>query len=323
MTRIWTPIKLPLGNKSYLQDVTVYLIKRRDGYILLDAGLNTDEAFSSMGEAFSRIGCNPQDIRDIYITHYHLDHCGLATRLKDLSAASIYMTKEDKEILDFLKAYLHECAEKMGEFFGSFGVPQTTIDYLKKELASYKQLLIGPDRIHFISDGEKIETATGQLEVVSTPGHTPGHISFLLPKKRILFGGDFILRDEFPHVGIYPHTIKYNPLKDYLKTLEKVKAMDISVILPSHGEPIYDPGRRIEDVMAFIRHKIEDVLRLLKKGPLTLSQVCDQGFRSYDSGLSLSYFFILTLSLAYLRYLEEENLIVQKTTKSGVVFTCR
>jgi glyoxylase-like metal-dependent hydrolase (beta-lactamase superfamily II) len=320
MTKIWTPIKLPLGNKSYLQDVTIYLIKSRDGFILLDAGLNTTEAFSSIGEAFSRIGCRPQDIRAIYITHYHLDHCGLATRLQDLLSVPIYMTKEDKEILDFIKTYLHEYPEKMGEFFGSFGVPHTTIDYLKKELTVYKQLLIGPDRIHPTIDGEKIEITSGHLKVVSTPGHTPGHISFLLPKEGILFGGDFFLRDEFPHVGIYPHTIKYNPLKDYLKTLEKIKAMDINIILPSHGEPIYDPGRRIDDVTGFIRHKIEDVLRLLKKGPLSLSQVCDQGFRSYDSGLSLSYFFILTLSLAYLRYLEEENLAVRKSNKSGIVF---
>jgi hypothetical protein len=61
------------------------------------------------------------------------------------------------------------------------------------------------------------------------------------------------------------------------------------------------------------------MMRLLKKkGPLTLSQICGQGFSSYNSGLS--YFFLLTLSLAYLRYLEEEELAIRKSSKSGISF---
>jgi glyoxylase-like metal-dependent hydrolase (beta-lactamase superfamily II) len=320
MTEIWTPIKLPLGNKSYLQDVTVYLIRSKDGFVLLDAGLNTAEAFSSMEEGFHKNKCRIQDIKDIYITHYHLDHCGLANHLQDLLSIPIHMTNKDKDILEFLKNHIHEYPEKMGAFFETFSVPRNIIDYLKKELAVYKELLIGPDRIHPTADGEKIEIAVGHLEAVATPGHTPGHISFLLPKEGVLFGGDFLLRDEFPHVGIYPHTIKHNPLKNYLKSLKKIMSLEVKMILPAHGEPIYDPGQRIDDVTAFIRHKIEDVLRLLKKRPLSLSQICDQGFRAYDSGLSLSYFFVLTLSLAYIKFLEEENLAVRKFDKSGIVF---
>ena len=320
MTNMWIPIRLTLGNKFHLPEMTVYLVRSNHGFILLDSGLNTGKAFSSMEEELSKIGYRLQDIREIYLTHYHLDHSGLAIRLQNLLSVNIHMTEEDKEILDYIKTHLHEYPEKMGTFFNSFGVSHTTIDYLKKELDGYTQLLIGPSRILPIVDGEKIEIASGHLEVVATPGHTPGHTSFLLPKEGVLFGGDFILRDEIVHVGIYPYTIRYNPLKDYLKALKKVRAMDISMILPAHGEPIHEPGQRIDEVTAFIRNKIEDILRLLKKGSLSLSQVCNQGFRSCDSDLSFNYFFVLTLSLAYLRYLEEENLIVRKSNKSGVVF---
>jgi glyoxylase-like metal-dependent hydrolase (beta-lactamase superfamily II) len=320
MANVWIHIKLPLGNKFYLQDITVYLVRSNHGFILLDSGLNTGKAFSSMEKEFSRIGCGFQDIREIYITHYHLDHSGLATRLQNLLSVNIHMTEEDKKILDYLKAHLHEYPEKMGAFFDSFGVPHTTTNYLKKELDGFKQQLICPNRIVPIVDGEKIEIASGYLEIVPTPGHTPGHISFLLPEEGVLFGGDFILRDEITHVGIYPYTVECNPLKDYLKTLKKVRTMDISMILPAHGEPIHEPDQRIDEVTAFIRNKIEDILHLLKKHPLNLSQVCDQGFRSCETGLNFYYFFILTLSLAYLRYLEEENLIVRKSKKSGIVF---
>ncbi len=320
MTNTWIPVRLILGNKFHLPEMTVYLVRSNHGFILLDAGLNTGKAFSSMEKELSKIGYRLQDIREIYLTHYHLDHSGLAIRLQNLLSVDIHMTEEDQEILDYIKTHLHEYPENMGTFFDSFGVSHTTIDYLKKELEGYTQLLIGPSRILPVVDGEKIETASGHLEVVATPGHTPGHTSFLLPEEGVLFGGDFILRDGIVHVGIYPYTMKYNPLKDYLKSLRRVRSMNISMILPAHGEPIYEPGQRIDEVTAFVRDKIEDILCLLKKDSLSLSQICDRAFRSCDAGLSFNYFFVLTLSLAYLRYLEGEKLIVRKSNKSGIVF---
>ena len=192
------------------------------------------------------------------------------------------------------------------------------LNLIIKELYVYKALLLGPTDTIPISDGDVFEIEDGHLEVIHTPGHTPGHVSLFYPKERILFGGDFLLKDEWPHGGIYPHTKDYNPIRDYLNSLKKIKAIEPNLIIPSHGEIIYEPIKRIDDAIRFMTEKIEEVYDVLRKEPLNLSQICDKVFRTYGS--TLSYFFLLSLSLAYVKYLKDEGLVEEIKAADTILF---
>ena len=304
--RVWSNIKLPLGDKSYLQDVDVFIFSTGNGFLMIDAGLNTDESFSALIMGLKDLGYRLEGIKKLIITHYHLDHCGLALRLQKMTSVPVYLHDSDKKILEFFKKHLDGYPEKIWNFFHSYGVPDNTMDFITKELYVYKALLLGPTDTLPLQDGDRFEIEDGYIDVIATPGHTPGHVSLFYPEERILFGSDFILKDEWPHGGLYPHTKDYNPIKDYLESLKKVKAIEPKVIIPSHGEPIYEPLKRIDDAIGFMIRKIDEVYGTLKNGPLNLAQICDRVFRSYDS--SLSYFFLLSLGLAYVKYLVEEGM---------------
>lgn len=101
-----------------------------------------------------------------------------------------------------------------------------------------------------VRDGDIAATGDGwSMTAVYTPGHTSNHTCYLLSADGALFCGD--------HVMGWSTTVITPPdgdMRDYLVSLEKVKALAPSVMYPTHGAPITDAVPFID---AFIEHRLE------------------------------------------------------------------
>lgn len=53
-----------------------------------------------------------------------------------------------------------------------------------------------PDPEHFLKEGDVITVGSSQLEVLFTPGHAPGHVSFYLREQNVLFDGDVLFQQS-------------------------------------------------------------------------------------------------------------------------------
>ena len=71
-----------------------------------------------------------------------------------------------------------------------------------------------PDK--FIDDHDVIKIGDRELEVIWTPGHSPGHNVIYLRKEKVMIVGDHLLPKITPHVGIYPDAAGTNPLGDFI-----------------------------------------------------------------------------------------------------------
>ena len=84
---------IPGGGIRY---TLVYLVSAPlDRWVIIDAGMNSDEGFSALKEQLIQSGITPSDVVVNLITHIHADHSGLANRLKELTGAPIAMHKLD------------------------------------------------------------------------------------------------------------------------------------------------------------------------------------------------------------------------------------
>ncbi len=118
-----------------------------------------------------------------------------------------------------------------------------------------------PDRV--LRHGDAIETDAGPLVAVHTPGHTPEHLCFHWPARRALFAGDLLLgRGDTTWVAEYPGCVA-----DYLRSLEKLRALDLAVIHPAHGPDLDDPTDAIDRFDAHRRARIEQVRRVVEESP--------------------------------------------------------
>lgn len=140
-------------------------------------------------------------------THAHLDHVGVSARLHEITKAPLLLHEGDAPLYDIL---LEQAA-----LFGFTVEPPGKVD-------------------RFLAHGDVIPCGGGSLEVLHTPGHTPGSLCFKLAgEKPVLFSGDTLFRRSIGRTDLWGGSTPtiLESIKDRLLTLPG----DLTV-LPGHGE---------------------------------------------------------------------------------------
>jgi len=194
--------------------VNAYLVPEDDGLTLVDTTMN---AAPQLLAAAERLGA---PIRRIALTHGHGDHVGSLDALKErLGDVQVLMPEVDAQI---------HAGER------------------EKTKGSWPTLKTVPDVR--LSAGDRV----GSLEVVATPGHTPGHVSFLDTRDRTLIAGDvfttyggvattsrFTLRFPFA-------TMATEDKEQNLESARALRALEPTALLVGHGPIVRDPLAAID-----------------------------------------------------------------------------
>jgi len=255
--RIVLPIPFELNH------VNVYLVRERDGWLLVDSGIETNACFDALSEGLAAHGIRIEDIRSIVLTHMHPDHIGLASRLIELSGARLIMHRAE---LQHLRAIMAGGPDVIDEGLQRAGVPEGLQRHVRIAIGMLRNSLqaLEPDSI--LDGGETIDTGDEIYEVIWTPGHSPGHICIYARNGKLLFSGDHILTDITPNISWQPGR---DTLDDFLESLRKLEPYDIDLILPSHGDPFDGHRAWIADTLRHHEERTNAIARLLEEKPQT------------------------------------------------------
>ncbi|NVM24618.1 MAG: MBL fold metallo-hydrolase [Desulfobacterales bacterium] len=125
----------------------------------------------------------------------------------------------------------------------------------------------------FLRHGEVIEFGEVRVEIVHTPGHTPGHCAFYFPEERILFTADLDLVKAGPYYGDVASS-----LEDTVESLNRLKSYPCDIYLTSHGRGVYEGDQiYVDRYLACIRHREEALIEFLRAAPRTLDDITDRG----------------------------------------------
>ena len=211
---------------------------------------------SSDRERLSRLREGP-GVKLVWLTHWHEDHWMHIDLFDDVP---LWMSRPDSipmsDLEVFLDAYgVPEDAEKMREDFR---------DLLREQFPFRPRF---PDR--FFQPGEIVELNAVNVEVLHTPGHTPGHLSFFFPESEILFLGDYDLTGFGPWYGD-----AYSSLEQTFASMERLREFPAKVWLASHGTGIFEkePGERWERYIGTVLTREEKLLDLLSE-PRTMEEI--------------------------------------------------
>ena len=118
-----------------------------------------------------------------------------------------------------------------------------------------------PDTV--LNHGDTISTNEYFLETIHTPGHASNHICFFLEEEKMLFTGDHIM--EGSTVVISPPD---GNMREYIDSLEKLKALGIETIAPGHGETMRDANAVVDWIVShrmFREKKVVDAITELNR----------------------------------------------------------
>ena len=119
----------------------------------------------------------------------------------------------------------------------------------------------------------------------------------------MLLSTDHILPKITPNISYWFYG-ESNPLQSYEHSLQKIKALDIEYVIPSHGAPFYDANKRITEIWEHHLERFEWTLTTIQHGA-TVFEVCDALFpfelNTYD------YQFAIGEAIAHLEYLRAQG----------------
>jgi glyoxylase-like metal-dependent hydrolase (beta-lactamase superfamily II) len=187
-------------------DANSYLVNSK---VLIDTGINTDALIT---EIEKNIDIN--DLELIILTHCHFDHTAAAEAIARKSGARIAIHKDDVELLH------HDEASAAAAF--------------DSRAPSFK-----PDVL--LDDGESIPIGNGEhLQIIHTPGHTPGGICLYEPVSKSLFSGDTV----FPQGSIGRTDFIGGNSSKISGSIQKLTQLDVRTMYPGHGEPTSENVKR-------------------------------------------------------------------------------
>jgi glyoxylase-like metal-dependent hydrolase (beta-lactamase superfamily II) len=219
-----TQISPDLIQLTRLGFVNAYLVREPDGFTLVDTTLGGKGADELIGAARAADG----KIRRIALTHGHGDHAGTLDALMQRlgTAVEVLIGEPDARIL---------AGEKV----------------LEGKLPGYwRPVKTVPDVR--LTGGERI----GSLEVVPSPGHTPGHVSFLDSRDGSLIAGDVFTaygRLEVTNHFYWRFPLAYGATADRpqdLRSARAMRALDPSRLLVGHGPVIPMPAATMDAAIA-------------------------------------------------------------------------
>jgi len=318
---------LPIPTPFQIGRVNAYLIED-DPLTLLDTGPNSATALDEVERGLAARGRCVEDLELIVISHWHLDHFGLAHILQRRSGAEI-------AALDRLGPWLQHYAEGMDaadafaeQIMAEHGVPQDVGEALMTAWHGFRGWGAAVTMTRPLTDGGELALRDRTLGVLHRPGHSPSDTIFHDAEHRIVLGGDHLIKhissnpliarplDWIDGDGDRPQRTR--ALVEYTASLRATREMrDVDLVLAGHGTPVVDHVALIDERLALHARRAEKIRRLIATQPLTAHDIAQALWG--DVAVTQAY---LTLSevLGHVDLLLDEGLIVERREDGLVRF---
>lgn len=302
---VWS-IPVPFPNP--LRYTLSYLLAGPGDVVLVDPGWDSDQGWEHLIAGLRRAGVKMADVNGVVVTHFHLDHSGLAGRVADASGA--WIAWGEHEVLSRGDTETRRVqVESDRRRLRIWGVPESILAAVAMtdgDALAFENLRGADVKL---AHGSLAPAAGHQLRVVTTPGHSPGHICLVDETRGLIFSGDHVLPRISPHIAL-TQPGPANPLRDYFDSLSLTEFDDDMEVCPAHEYRFIGMRRRVDELIAHNRQRSAEVLQVISRW--TPTNVWDVArrltwSRGWDSLQGNSLRFALSETASHLAFLYAEG----------------
>lgn len=276
---------LPLPTPFAIGNVECYLL-RGEPLTLVDPGPNMLSTREALESGLAERGHRIEDVELVLLTHQHHDHVGLAGEVARRAGAELAAIDPLADFLaDFDRSMEHDDRYAVETMVRS-GIDRQVAETLRTMSSAFRDFGRGAEVDHRLTDGDAIEAGGRSLEVLFRSGHSPTDTVFFDRDSGILVGGDHLLErissNPIAHapIGIEdPEAEARSPdrrraLLTYIDSMRATRELDVSLVLPGHGDPFADAAELIDWRLEFHDRRARKIRDALER-PMTASEIAD------------------------------------------------
>jgi len=209
---------IPEVHQITIRSTNIFLIVE-EKLTLVDTGFRGSAG--KIADYISRLGRSIKELDLIIITHNHLDHVGGLPELRKMTPAKVAVGKAD-----------------LSESESGLPYPRCYLKLMHiPPIAIFRPLVYAkPSEVDIHLVGGEVLSPLSGLEVIHTPGHTPGSISLFSPKKKLLIVGD-TLNNRLKALRLPPKDISSN-LPQAIDSVKRLAQIEFDILCCGHGKPI-------------------------------------------------------------------------------------
>jgi glyoxylase-like metal-dependent hydrolase (beta-lactamase superfamily II) len=264
---------LPVPTPFAVGRVNVYLVED-DPLTLVDAGPNSATSLTTLESALAEHGRRIEDLERIVVTHQHIDHIGLVQILADRSGAEVVALEPLKPWLANYGAGMEADDAFSEAIMARNGIPEDVRMALRSVSMAFRAWGAAATVTTTVREGDTIAFADRTWTVHHRPGHSPSDTVFHDADRGELIGGDHLIK----HISSNP--LISRPLDGdagerpqalviYMDSLQRTSAMDLTRVLPGHGEEIHDHRELIAERFRLHDRRARKLLGLIAERPRT------------------------------------------------------
>jgi glyoxylase-like metal-dependent hydrolase (beta-lactamase superfamily II) len=254
-------LEIPLPNNP-LRALNCYIIKSGGRSLVIDTGFNNEESRQALKKGLEDLN-EGFDSVDVFITHLHSDHCGLAAAMKG-EGARVYAGETDGRLINEMTdpGYWRG----LESYVKLYDLEKDHISAMDNP--GYRYSPRDTVEFSYVREGDRIAAGRYSFEVVDIPGHTPGQVGLYESEHRIFLCGDHILDRITPNIAFWG--FEKDMLAVYFENLEKLRRFDIDYLLPAHRNIIRDHRRRIDELLKHHENRLLDIEGIIGSEPLSV-----------------------------------------------------
>ena len=263
--------------------VNAYLIED-DPLTLVDSGPNSAKALDELEQALAARGHKIEDIGLLVISHQHMDHFGLASILARRSGAEV-------AAIEPLAPYLADYGRQtdLDDAFAEaimlrHGIPSEVVTALRAVSAGFRAWGSAVKVTRPLADGSALELRDRTLQVHHRPGHSPSDTVLFDEQRSMLLSADHLIAHISSNpllarplgsgrVGFDSNEPRPQALVTYMRSLEETRAMEMSLVLPGHGDPIAGHVALIDERFRMHERRAEKIHGLIAAHPRTAHEI--------------------------------------------------
>ncbi|MEG0619748.1 MAG: MBL fold metallo-hydrolase [Raoultibacter sp.] len=298
-------VAVPLPNNP-LKSLNSYFICGDEETVIVDVGFNHPLCEAALSAALAALGRSWDGVT-ILLTHSHPDHTGNLDRIyrpgMDIYANlhSFIEVENFNEIQSSVFApILEEVITTMHPDLAVQTGQSARKHYVSRELLPLKN----HPHVTFLAEGDTFCAGPYTFEVIETPGHDNWHICLYEPTEKLLIVGDHVLNRITPSITTW--MTADNALADFLASLEKLRAYDVDLALPGHGNPFADTRGRIDYLQQHHAERLAEIEHLVAAGHDNLIAIASNAswkYANWESWPLDQQYFSMAETMAHLVYL--------------------